>query len=280
LVTIVTTEEYAYGPITPDLREAIETAHRRRPEIREKLLQMDQLDYNVKVAHHVTLPSLDLEATYGFGGLDGDALIENPDTGEEIKTNGNFGGAYDQLVDWQFPHWSVGLNFRMPIGNNEAKARLAQRRYEARQGSVELGALKQEITRQVRFAVRALYDGAANVDAAEAAMVLAERNVEAEQTKFDNGLSTNFQLSEIQKALADAQLALIRAHLAYRKAIVAYHVTTGTLLDRNNVEIVDPGAPEKTPHDFWKDVEWLQFESFGSSAEVVSIPAEPVNSGN
>lgn len=280
LVTIVTTEEYAYGPITPDLREAIETAHRKRPEIREKMLQMDQLDYNVKVAHHVTLPSLDLEASYGFGGLDGNALIENPDTGEEIKVDGNFGGAYDQLVDWQFPHWSVGLNFRMPIGNNEAKARLAQRRYEARQGSVELSALKQEITRQVRFAVRALYDGAANVDAAEAAMVLAERNVEAEQTKFDNGLSTNFQLSEIQKALADAQLALIRAHLAYRKAIVAYHVTTGTLLDRNNVEIVDPGAPEKTPHDFWKDVEWLQFESFGSSAEVVSIPAEPVNSGN
>ena len=280
LVTIVTTEEYGYGPITPDLREAIETAHRRRPEIREKMLQMDQLDYNVKVAHHVTLPSLDLEASYGFGGLDGNALIENPDTGEEIKVDGNFGGAYDQLVDWQFPHWSVGLNFTMPIGNNEAMARLAQRRYEARQGSVELSALKQEITRQVRFAVRALYDGAANVDAAEAAMVLAERNVEAEQTKFDNGLSTNFQLSEIQKALADAQLALIRAHLAYRKAIVAYHVTTGTLLDRNNVEIVDPGAPEKTPHDFWKDVEWLQFESFGSSAEVVSIPAEPVNSGN
>ena len=127
----------------------------------------------------------------------------------------------------------------------------------------------------------ALYDGAAAVDAATASMVLAERNVEAEQTKFDNGLSTNFQLSQIQEDLANAQLALIRAHLDYRKSMVGYREATGTLLDHLNVKIVDPGAPEKTPHDFWKDVKWLQFEGFTSSSELVSIPAEPVeNSGN
>ena len=281
MLTITTTEDYSYEPIAPDLREAIETAHRIRPEIREQLLVMDGLDYNTKVAKHVTLPSLNLEASYGFGGLDGDALIEDPDTGEETQLSGNFGGAYDQLTGWDFPHWSVGLNLTVPIGNNEAKARLAQRRFQSQQGSVQLAALKQEITRQVRFAVRALYDGAANVDAAEAAMVLAERNVEAEQTKFDNGLSTNFQLSQIQEDLANAQLTLIQAHLAYRKAKVGYFVSTGTLLDRHNVKIVDPGAPEDTPHDFWKDVEWLQFESFSSSSEVMTSPAEPVeNDGN
>jgi len=282
MVTITTTEEYGYNPVEPDLREAIETAHRSRPEIREKLLELDQLDYNVKVAKHVTMPSLDLEAQYGFAGLDGDRTVDvSPTLKETTQVSGNFGGAYDQLVDWQFPHWSVGLNLTVPIGNNEAKARLAQRRYETQQGNVQLGALKQEITRQVRFAVRALYDGAAAVDAATASMVLAERNVEAEQTKFDNGLSTNFQLSQIQEDLANAQLALIRAHLDYRKSMVGYREATGTLLDHLNVKIVDPGAPEKTPHDFWKDVKWLQFEGFTSSSELVSIPAEPVeNSGN
>ena len=279
MVTIVTTEEYGYNPMAPDLREAIETAHRMRPEVREKHLEIDQLDYNAKVAKHVTLPNLDLEASYGFGGLDGNTTIEDPDTGDETKIEGNFGGAYGQLVDWQFPHWSVGLNLTVPIGNNEAKARLAQRRFEAQQGDVQLAALKQEITRQVRFAVRALYDGAAAVDAAEASMVLAERNVEAEQTKFDNGLSTNFLLSQIQEDLANAQLALIRAHLNYRKAMVGYREATGTLLDHLNVDIIDPGAPEKTPHDYWKNVEWLQFEGFGSSRELVTQPAEPVENG-
>lgn len=274
-IDIVTIEDYLYSPITPDLDHAIATAHQKRPEIREKLLELEQLDYNAKVAKHVTLPNLDLEASYGFGGLDGDATIEDPD-GNEIKINGNMGGAYRQVIDWDFPHWSVGVNFNMPIGNNDAKARLAQRRYEARRGLIELEALKQEITRQVRFAVRALYDGAANVDAAEAAVVLARRNVEAEQTKFDNGLSTNFQLSQIQEDLATAQLTLIQAHLAYRKAMVGYYVATGTLLEHHNVTIVDPGSPEKTPHDFWKDVEWLQFESLASSATLATSPAAPV----
>jgi HAE1 family hydrophobic/amphiphilic exporter-1 len=281
MLVIETTEDYTYEPLLPDLREAIETAHRRRPEIREQLLTIDQLDYNTKVAKHVTLPSLDLEASYGFAGLDGDANIEDDDGNITTIEGDGFSGAAKQMVEWDFPHWSVGLNLTVPIGNNEAKARLAQRRFEKQQGSVQLAALKQEITRQVRFAVRALYDGAANVDAAEAALVLAERNVEAEQTKFDNGLSTNFQLSQIQEDLANAQLTLIQAHLSYRKAMVGYYVATGTLLDRHNVKIVDPGAPEDTPHDFWKDVEWLQFESFSSSSELVTSPAEPVdNSGN
>ena len=44
------------------------------------------------------------------------------------------------------------------------------------------------------------------------------RNLEAEQTKFNNGLSTNFQVSEIQDALADAQFAEIRARVNYRKS--------------------------------------------------------------
>ncbi len=280
LITIDTTETYDYEPIQPDLRVAIETAHRKRPEIREALLEIEQLQYQERLARHVTLPDLDLQASYGFGGVDGDALIEDPATGQTVKATGDFGGAYDQMVDWDFPNWSVGLSFALPLGNHEAKARLAQRRFEVRQAEVSLAALKQDITRQVRFAVRALIDGAAAVDAAEAAVVLAERNVEAEKTKFNNGLSTNFQLSQIQEDLANAQLALIRTYLNYRKAIVGYHVATGTLLERHDVAIVDSGTPDDIPHDYWKDVEWLQFESLAASRELVTRPAEPVDSSS
>ena len=53
------------------------------------VLELDQLDYNARVAKHVTLPDLDLEASYGWGGVDGDTFIENPDTGEEIKVDGD-----------------------------------------------------------------------------------------------------------------------------------------------------------------------------------------------
>ena len=46
---------------------------------------------------------------------------------------------------------------------------------------------------------------AAAVEAAIASQELANRNLEAEQTKFANGLSTNFQVLQIQDDLAAAE---------------------------------------------------------------------------
>ena len=80
---------------------------------------------------------------------------------------------------------------------------------------------------------------------------------------------------QIQEDLAEAELALIRAHLNFRKANIAYRVSTGTLLDFLDVEIVDPGSPD-IPNDYWKNVEWLQFEDFSTSRSRVTTPAEPV----
>jgi outer membrane protein TolC len=268
LTKIATTETYEFEPIGPDLEKAIETALARRPEIREKRLQIEQLDYDVKVARNSVLPSLDLEASYGWGGIGGDAKIDDQ------TIPGGPGDAWDQVFDFDFPHWRLGVQFGIPIGNNQAQGVLAQRRFEHERTSVELAALRQQVILEVRVAVRALEDGAAQVEASLAARDLSERNLEAEQTKFDNGLSTNYQVLEIQEDLAQAQLALIRAHLDYRKANVGYRVATGTLLDFLDVDIVDPGSPD-VPHDYWKDVKWLQFSDIDSAAAQVTQPAEP-----
>jgi outer membrane protein TolC len=182
------------------------------------------------------------------------------------------GHAAQQVFEFDFPRWTVGLNFSMPVGNHRAKEQLAATRYQRGRSGAQLAALKQEITRQVRFAVRALEDGAAAIDAAVASRRLAVRNLEAEQTKFDNGLSTNFQVSEIQDALASAQFAEIQARVGYRKAIATYFASTGTFLEAKNVEITDTEASESV-HDYWKDVKWLQFTDFKGKRDQDTMPA-------
>jgi HAE1 family hydrophobic/amphiphilic exporter-1 len=275
LVEIETTESYEFSPLEVDLREAIETALERRPEMREKRLELERLEYNEKLARHDVLPSLDLEAGYGLAGLGGPTRLSPPGFEPPIIVDGDFGDAWDQVRNGEFNNWRLGANFSVPIGNNDAQGRLAQRRFERQRGIVELAALKQQIIREVRVSARALADGAAQVDASLAARDLAERNLEAEETKFANGLSTNYQVLEIQEDLARAQLNLIQAYLDYRKAIVGYRVATGTLLDTLNVDIIDPGAPD-VPHDYWGDVEWLQLADLKSTAGLVTHPAEPV----
>jgi len=272
LTEIETTEAYEFEAIDIDLAQAIDTALARRPEVRRKLLELEQLEYDVRVARNRVLPSLDLEASYGWGGIGGDARIDEDDDGEiDVVIPGGPGDAWDQVFDFDFPHWTLGVQFGIPIGNNEAQGQLAQRRYEQQRSTIELNALRQQIIQEVRVAVRALADGKALVEASLAARDLSERNLEAEETKFDNGLSTNYQVLEIQEDLAQAQLSLIRAYLDYRKANIGYRVATGTLLDFLSVDIVDPGSPD-VPHDYWKNVEWLQFDDIGGSSSQVTDP--------
>ena len=273
-VKIEATDSYNVDPLLPDLGESIEVALQKRPAVIRQELEMERLNTNVKVSRNAVMPRLDLTGSYGWGGVSGTGTIENPDTGEPITIREGWGDAAQQVFDFDFPRWTFGLNYSIPVGNHSAKEQLAATRYQRDRAGAQLAALKQEITRQVRFAVRALEDGAAAIDAAIASRRLAVRNLEAEQTKFDNGLSTNFQVSEIQRALTDAQFAEIQARVAYRKAIATYYASTGTFLEAKNVEITG-NQPSDSFHDYWKDVKWLQFKDFKKNKGGHDMPEAP-----
>lgn len=275
-VRIKTVDSYEMEPVLPDLQDSLEIALEERPAIIQQELELARLDHNVKVARNRALPRLDLTGSYGWTGVSGESTIEDPDTGEPVTIRDGWGDAASQVFDFNFPRWTLGVSYSAPVGNHQAKEQLAATRYQRERAGVELASLRQDITQQVRVAVRALYDGAAAIDAAVAARRLAVRNLEAEETKFDNGLSTNFQVSEIQRALADAQFAEIRARVNYRKALAGYYAVTGTFLDAVGVEVADPGAPDSV-HDYWKDVEWLQFDDLKGASQRVSVPAAQVN---
>jgi hypothetical protein len=60
------------------------------------------------------------------------------------------------------------------------------------------------------------------LQAAGAALLLQERRLDAEQSRFDVGLSTNFFVVQAQRDLRDAQNAELRALLDYRRAQVDF----------------------------------------------------------
>ncbi len=275
--TIDAIETYDFEPRAPDLADSIRTALADRPEVVQKRLDLERLQLNVDLARNNTLPSLDLTGRYGLGGIGGDLYDLDQATQQKVLLNqGGFGDSLNQIGKANFPTWSIGFNLSVPLGNNDAKAVLTQRRWELEQGLTELKSLEQQIILEVRTAVRALEDGAAEVEAAAAAAEFARRNLEAEQTKFANGLSTNFQVLQIQEDLAVAQLSEIRARLRHRKAWVGYLEATAQLLAKRGITIADGGQPE-IPHDYWKDVRWMQFTDLKGAAEEITVPPRPVN---
>ena len=109
--------------------------------------------------------------------------------------------------------------------------------------------------------MRGLEASAKSIAAAVKARELAERNLDAEQKKFANGMSTNYQVLKIQDDLAAAQAAELQARVYYRQAEAVYRTTVGTLLDSIGVAITDEEQPRsRTPG--LKDVGWLKYSNY------------------
>jgi outer membrane protein len=93
---------------------------------------------------------------------------------------------------------------------------------------------------EVRRAVRGVTTAFQEIDSASESMRLAEKNLDAERKRYENGLSTSFQVLEIQADLTAARSRLVAAVAAYRRAIAEYYRSTGWLLEADGVELNDP----------------------------------------
>jgi outer membrane protein TolC len=260
---IVPLDSLEIVPTSPDLDESITRAFAKRLELQQSTLQREITQINYTAADNYTLPGLDLLLNYGYTGIN--ALYEaNPD-GTYTVIQGDFSDSLSMLADRDYAQWSAGVNFSYIFGNHDAKARRAQARYDLRVAEQNLALERQIVIEEVRRTVRGLEASAKAIAAAEKARILAERNLDAEQKKFANGMSTNFQVLEIQEDLAIAQAAELRMRVAYRQAAVNYLVAVGSLLESKGVALADePQAKE--PHTYWRDADWLKFSNYRESA--------------
>ena len=72
-----------------------------------------------------------------------------------------------------------------------------------------------------------------------------EKNYEAEQKRYDNGMSTSFQVLRIQDDLTLARSQYVDAVAAYRRALAIHYQSLGTLIPTSNVEIVETTADQE-----------------------------------
>lgn len=220
------------------VEESIATALATRTEIAAQELELKALEIDQAFYAQDLKPRLDLKATYGLNGLGGDVLLRD-DEGNVIGTlPGGWDDAMDQVTGWDFPGWVVGLEFSVPLQNRSAKARKAIADVALEQGRLASEQLELQITTEVRAAVRNLETSRQQLESARVSLRLAERNLDAERKKFDNGLSTSFQVLEIQDDLSAAGSRVVAATTGYRRALVEYYRATGKLLERSGVRVV------------------------------------------
>lgn len=231
----------SYTPV--DVEAAVRVALGQRTDITRARRQRDINNINVRALRNNTLPGLDLVGTYQLQGQGG-TRFNRAGLGGSVTTviPGGYTDAIDQLLDTNFPTWTVQLQFNYPIGRSAAEAAYARGRLELQQTDAQLRQIELQVATEVTNAALQLRSIQERIEAAIAARELAEQQLEAEETKFEVGTTTSFFVVQAQRDLATAQDAELRAILDYQKALIEFERSQETSLNRSGISIVGGGG--------------------------------------
>ena len=231
-------DEPTVEPYEIDLEEAIRVALQRRPLLEQSRVELETRDYDVRFTKNQMQPQVDVVGTVALNGIGGRQLVREDFAGQpSIIIPGGYGDAVDQLFGGDFRDWSLGLAVSYPLGNSQAAANHAQAQVAARQQQARIDSAELGVAQEVRRAARSVQTNRKRIDATRVARELAERRLDAEQKKFEVGMSTSFLIVQAQRDLAQAAANELRALIDYIKAIAAFERARGTILDRANVGV-------------------------------------------
>ncbi len=163
--------------------------------------------------------------------------------GRPINAAGGFTDALDQITGIDFEGWSAQLTLGFPLQNRAARAASAIADLDVASAETALAQIEQQITTQVRQAARQVDSAAKQIDAARASVRFQERTLDAEKKRYENGMSSSFEITRIQQDLTAAKSRQVTAVIAYRTALTTLQQVTGQLLSTYSVAIDDPDAP-------------------------------------
>jgi len=221
--TIVPTDRPIVTAQPIDLENAVRTALSQRTDLTVTKKNLDLADISLRAQTNQTLPDLRLVGTYNLSGQGGTQLERNRLTGDIVNTfPGGYTDALRAIGNWDAPTWTVGVQLAYPIGTSAQEANLARQRLLRRQTEVSLKATELQVATEVTAAALAVRNSLEAMQAATVSRELSEQRLQAVQSKFDVGMSTNFEVVQAQRDLNDARNSELRQQLNYQRALVDF----------------------------------------------------------
>jgi outer membrane protein TolC len=219
---IVPTDRPSADPAPVDADGAVRRALENRTDVVAARKNLENAVDNQRFAKNQTLPAVDLQAAYGSIGQAGTQVRDAQGNLLPVPIPGGFGNAFGDVFGFDFPTWTLGVQFSYPIPNRSARATSARAQINRDRQEASLRRLEIAVTQEVRSAARAVETNFKRVGSTRAARVLQERRLDAEEKRFAAGMSTNFLVTQAQRDLAFAEVSELRAVADYRKSIVNF----------------------------------------------------------
>ena len=120
------------------------------------------------------------------------------------------------IISTEFADLSVSQLAALP------PARLAEADHHLDQLQAQLKQVELQVATEVTNAALQVQNNVEGLAAARAARELSQQRLDAEASRFEVGMSTNYQVVQAQRDLRDAQNSELRALLNYRKSLVEF----------------------------------------------------------
>lgn len=239
---IVPTESIEYVPPAIDEESALRVALANRPEVKQLQLQKEQTDIAVRYFANQMRPAINLIVRYASFGLAGTEAPPPPEFpflagGVAAQFLGGPGQAIENALRQRFRNVAIGVSISFPLRNRTAEAQLGQAKAQARALDFQEQQLLQRIAIEVRNALQNVEAARQSIEAARAARLAREKQLEGEQERFAAGMSTNFLVLQYQNQLSQARGAELQALITYNKAIAELQRVMGTTLDVYNIRL-------------------------------------------
>ena len=223
------------------VEDAVKSALERRPELKVARERFTIDEMNAKVARNSMLPRFDLGLQAGGNGLGGNQIpISGPLGGPTTFVPGGLGNSLSQMLRFQSPYYGFNIQATIPVRSSQAEASLADALVSRARDQYTRRQIEQQVIQEVKRAISELDMANAQIEAARIARDLAQKNVEAQQQRYEIGGITPFELLDAQTRLASVEGSLVSAYASYQKSLVAYKRATWTLLDGLGVIVEMP----------------------------------------
>jgi outer membrane protein TolC len=223
-----------------DQEAAVEKALARRPDLRSSLQTLDVDELRIKQSTNALRPDLSLTASYSAQGRGGMLYDRTNVFGQSqlVKvTPGGFGDALDQLFGFGLPTYQFGLTLRLPLRDRSRSADLADTLIQKRLDSLRARSIEQQIRLDVLNGINQVESSKAAVALAKVAVEFAQKQVDAEQKKYDLGTNIMYFVLQAQTDLASAQSTLVTQSINYRRSLLTLLRYTGELLEERGVAV-------------------------------------------
>ncbi len=230
-----------FQPVVVDVAGAVRRALEGRTDLAQVRKNLQVNDVTLRYLKNQTLPQVDFAARYQAIGQGGTSYLTQG-VGINRIVVGTIPGGYldslESLLKRKYPTWNVSLNVSYPIGTSAQDATLARAHVQQNQVEAQLRQIELQIATDITNAATNVQNNVDRVEAAQAARELSQRQLEAEQSKFEVGMSTNYFIVQAQRDLADAQNNELQAILAYRRSVVEFERLQETSLTTSNITIL------------------------------------------